>query len=82
MWRTPSFADSAADVRVPRVYAAFLRNTVTPDCDIGHIIMEYIDAPDCGGEGDDQLVAKAVQKLISVKGPNAAPGPVGGGPVQ
>jgi len=73
-------ANSAADVRVPRVYAAFSRTGPDWDWDIGYIIMEYIDAPDCGEE-DYKLAAKAVQKLISIKGPNAAPGPVGGGPV-
>lgn len=40
--------------------------------------MEYIDAPDCD-EGDGQLVARAVQTLIGVPGPNSTPGPVGGG---
>jgi hypothetical protein len=71
-------ANSAADVRVLRVYAAFSRTG--PDWDIGYIIMEYIDAPDCG-EDEYKLAAKAVQKLISIKGPTAAPGPGGGGPV-
>jgi hypothetical protein len=71
-------ANSAADMRVPRVYAAFSRTG--PDWDIGYIIMEYIDAPDCGEE-DYKLAAKAVRKLISIKGPTAAPGPVGEGPV-
>jgi hypothetical protein len=47
-------ANSAADVRVPRVYAAFSRTG--PDWDIGYIIMEYIDAPDCGEE-DYKLAA-------------------------
>ena len=48
------------------------------DCRIGYIFMEYIDAPDCA-EGDDQLVARAVQTLIGVPGSNSTPGPVGGG---
>ena len=52
----------------------------TPDCPIGHIVMEYVDAPDCD-TNDVQLVARAVQKLISIRGPTAAPGPVGGGPI-
>jgi hypothetical protein len=42
--------------------------------------MQHIDAPDCD-EGDDQLVATAVQTLISVKGPSSAPRPCGGGRV-
>lgn len=39
------------------------------------------DAPDCGTRRDVQLVASAVQTLISVQGPNDIPGHVGGGPV-
>jgi hypothetical protein len=66
----------AASLRVPRVYMAFSRDN--PGYPIGYIVMEYIDAPDCD-EGDDQLVAKAM--LISITGPNSAPGPVGGGRV-
>jgi len=57
----------------PPVYAAFSRDT--SDFAIGYIIMQYIDAPDCGA-GDHQLVARV---LISVKGPSSAPGPIGGG---
>jgi hypothetical protein len=67
----------AAGVRVPRVYMAFLDNPSNP---IGYIIMEYIDAPDCD-KGDHQLVARAVQALISIQGPNSVPGPIGGGRV-
>jgi hypothetical protein len=75
-------ANSADGMRVPRVYAAFSRDTSDSGCRwaIGYIVMQYIDAPDCG-EGDHQLVARAVQTLISIKGPSSAPGPVGGGPV-
>jgi hypothetical protein len=56
--------NSAAGVRVPWVYAAFSRDN--SDCVIGYIIMQYIDAPDCG-KGDHQLVARAVQTLITSK---------------
>ena len=45
-----------------------------------YIVMEYIDAPDCG-ERDHQLVAGAVQTLIDIKGPSSATGPVSGGPI-
>jgi hypothetical protein len=41
-------ANSAAGVRVPRVYAAFSRDSSY--CVIGYIVMQYIDAPDCGRE--------------------------------
>jgi hypothetical protein len=70
-------ANSVVDVRVPRVYAAFPTRKRSL-WDFGYIIMEYIDAPDCGEE-DYRLAAKAVQKLISIKGPNDVPGPIGGG---
>ncbi|TFK68005.1 hypothetical protein BDN72DRAFT_821843 [Pluteus cervinus] len=46
---------------------------------VGHIIMEYVDAPDCQ-ESDVKLIAKAIERLIHVPAPiSAAPGPVGGG---
>jgi hypothetical protein len=71
-----------AAVRVPRVYDAFSR-TITAfsiQWNIGYIAMEYIDAPDCT-KRDVELVARAIQTLISIKGPISAPGPVGRGPV-
>jgi hypothetical protein len=71
-------ANPAAGVWAPRVYDAFL--SANPGCPIGYIVMEHIDAPDCD-EGDERLVAGAVQALISVPGPNLAPGPIGGGRV-
>ncbi|KIO23191.1 hypothetical protein M407DRAFT_78393 [Tulasnella calospora MUT 4182] len=69
-------ANPAAGVQVPRVYMAF--SIDNPTYPIGYIVMEHIDAPDCD-EKDYELVAKAVQTLISVPGPNLVPGPVGGG---
>jgi hypothetical protein len=78
-WVSKVIHDNPTDgVRVPRVYKAFVLDT--PDCPIGHIVMEYIDAPDCGAN-DIQLVAQVIQKLISLRGPIPAPGPVGGGPI-
>lgn len=71
-------ANPEATVRVPRVYDAFSIATTT--WPIGFIVMEYIDAPYCTRK-DVKLVAPAVQTLISVRGPNSAPGHVGGGPV-
>ena len=71
-------AKPEANVRVPRVYDAFSStHTAFP---IGYIVMEYIDAPDCT-KRDVKLVAQAVQTLISIRGPNSEPGPVGGGPI-
>ncbi len=42
--------------------------------------MEYIDGSICD-DSDVELVAAAVQSLISIQGPTTAPGPVGGGPI-
>ncbi|KAJ7494469.1 hypothetical protein B0H11DRAFT_2004765 [Mycena galericulata] len=42
--------------------------------------MEYVNALDCTKESIE-LVARAVQTLISVRGPSSAPGHVGGGSV-
>ncbi|KAG8975208.1 hypothetical protein FRB90_009581, partial [Tulasnella sp. 427] len=65
-------------LRAPRVYDTFSIDTRTRP--VGYIIMEYIDAPHCTNK-DVDLVAQAVQTLISIKGPTSAPGPIGGGPV-
>ena len=65
-------------VRVPRVHAYFSRPSTA--FVYGYIVMEYVDAPDCTVE-DFKSVAQAVQALISVRGPNSAPGHVGGGPL-
>ena len=62
--------------RVPWVYEAF--EVPLARVSIGHIIMEYIDAPDCDAN-DSGLAANAIQTLIGVKAQDAAPGPVGGG---
>ncbi len=70
-------AEPAAPVRVPRVYDAWVIRTRYST--IGHIVMEYIIAPDCE-ESDVESVAEAVQWLIGVPAPNSVPGPVGGGP--
>jgi len=44
---------------------AFTDASDNPDCTIGYIVMQYIDAVDCN-TGDVELVAAAVQTLISV----------------
>ncbi|KAG8922933.1 hypothetical protein FRC01_013435, partial [Tulasnella sp. 417] len=72
-------ANPEASMRAPRVHMAF--SVDTPDCSIGYIVMEYIDALDCD-ESDFLLVATAVQTLIGLQGPNLAPGPIGGGPIM
>lgn len=63
-----------AAVRVPSVYLAFRSGSY------GYIVMEYIDGSRCD-DSDAELVAAAVQSLIAIQGPTAAPGPVGGGPI-
>ncbi|KDQ12843.1 hypothetical protein BOTBODRAFT_175989 [Botryobasidium botryosum FD-172 SS1] len=66
-------AEPETDVTVPRVYVAFMSTR-----GIGYIVMEFIDAPDCTSR-DVKLVAQAIKKLISIRGPSLAPGHVGGG---
>ncbi|KIM36327.1 hypothetical protein M413DRAFT_31747 [Hebeloma cylindrosporum] len=76
-------AMSVNNLRVPRLYAFFSSTPTTDrvyDWVIGHIVMEYFDAPDCTEE-DVNPVAEAVQTLISIRGPSSAPGHIGGGPV-
>jgi hypothetical protein len=63
-------------VQVPRVFEAF--QWEHPACTIGCIVMEYVDGSDCkAGDVDD--VAKAVQTLTSICGPDLTPGHIGGG---
>jgi hypothetical protein len=63
-----------AAVRIPKVYHAFEHGH------FGYIVMEYIDGSLCD-DSDVLQVAAAVECLIRVIGPTAAPGPVGGGPI-
>ena len=70
--------DPEATVRVPRIFDAFMARHLALFT-IGHIVMEYIHAPDCQ-KSDVELVAKAVERLIRVPAPiSAALGPVSGG---
>ena len=71
--------DPRLNVRVPTVYEAF--EIPFSGVSIGHIIMEYIDAPHCD-ENDTELAANAVQTLIGLKAQDAVPGPVGGGLIR
>jgi len=63
-------ANSATGMRIPRVYVAFSRDN--SDCVIGYIFMQYIDTPDFG-EGDDKLVARAVQTVTLITSKVQAP---------
>ncbi|TRM64601.1 hypothetical protein BD626DRAFT_492381 [Schizophyllum amplum] len=69
--RTPDFAL----VKAPRVFDAF--QWEHPAFTLGCIVMEYVDGSDCGPVDVDD-VAKAVQRLIDIRGPDLAPGHIGG----
>ncbi|RXW16962.1 hypothetical protein EST38_g8894 [Candolleomyces aberdarensis] len=71
-------ANPAQGVRAPRVFDAFLSPHPKLPRNIGYIVMEYIDLPDCD-ENDFKLVARAMNCLIELESPSSAPGPVGGG---
>lgn len=63
---------------------AFFSSTATSgrfSLAVGHIVMEYIDAPDCAEE-DVAIVVHDMQALIGIRGPSSesAPGHVGGDP--
>jgi hypothetical protein len=70
-------ANSADGMRVPRVYAAFSRDTSDSGCRwaIGYIVMQYIDAPDCGeGETTSWLQGLCSRSLASkVRAPHLDP---------
>ncbi|KAI0274191.1 hypothetical protein BGY98DRAFT_936048 [Russula aff. rugulosa BPL654] len=57
---------SSLQTNVPRVYAAFLRED-TSVWTIGYIVMQYIDAPDCG-ERDHQGLEKRVERVLYRRG--------------
>ena len=69
------YGKADAAVRVPCVYIAFESNGW------GYIVMEYIDGSTCD-DSDAALIATAVESLITVRGPTAVPGHVGGGPIR
>jgi hypothetical protein len=71
--------DPRLNLRVPWVYEAF--EISFAGLLIGHIIMEYIEAPDCDAN-DSGLAANAIQTLIGLKAGDAVPGPVGGGLIK
>jgi hypothetical protein len=71
-------ADSTTSVQAPHVFDAWV--TPNPHFNVGFIVMEHINLPDCD-HGDSKLVAAAVQRLHGVEAPGLAPGPVGGGPI-
>jgi len=62
----------AAPVRVPSVYLTFESDGW------GFIVMEFIDGATCDDK-DSGAVAIALQFLVSIEGPDSAPGPIGGG---
>jgi len=69
-WSAKALHDAGvSDVQVPRVFHAFTADYFGTS--IGYIAMEYIDGVDCDSN-DVELVAKAVQTLISLQGPPTA----------
>ena len=66
--------DDAA-VKAPRVYLAFNHNQ------FGYIVMEFIEGQVCE-KSDAQLIAAALESLVSIKSPFSQPGPVGGGCIK
>ena len=77
-WTAKALRDAGvSDVQAPRVFHAFTADY--HGCPIGYIAMEYIGGIDCDSN-DAELVAKAVQALISLQAsPTATLGHVGGG---
>lgn len=69
-------AQPDATVKAPNVYMTFM--SPNPFFPIQYIIMEYIDASDCGPK-DYKLVAQAVNTLIRIKAPSSTPGHIGSG---
>lgn len=66
-----------ASVKAPHVFAVFtsFHHPIWP---IGHIVMEYIDAPDCTVSDHEQVVG-AVDMIIHIEAPSDVPGHYGGG---
>ena len=62
-------------LRVPRVFHAFTRESSA--CTIGYIAMQFIDGVDCDSD-DVDIVARAVQTLISLRAPDSTLGHIGG----
>ena len=77
-WTAKVLRDAgASDVQASRVFHAFTADYY--GCSIGYIAMEYIEGIDCDSN-DVELVAKAVQALISLQAPPTATlGHIGGG---
>ena len=74
-WTTKALDDiPGSDLRVPRVFHAFTRNTSA--WSIGYIAMQFIDGADCDSD-DVEIVAKAVQTLISLRAPSSTLGHIG-----
>ncbi|KAJ7608669.1 hypothetical protein FB45DRAFT_805854 [Roridomyces roridus] len=67
-------------VQVPRVFDAFEWQD-GPGSIVGCIVMEYVEGNDCQCTRDANDVAPAVQRLISIRGPDITPGHLGGGDI-
>lgn len=77
-WTARALVDAGApDLQVPRVFDAF--TTDYHGCSLGFIAMEFVAGVDCD-LNDVELVAKAVERLISLRAPqDATLGHLGGG---
>ncbi|KAI5984658.1 hypothetical protein EDD15DRAFT_2390407 [Pisolithus albus] len=77
-WTAKALRDAGVtDLQAPRVFHAFSAEYY--GCSIGYIAMEFIEGIDCDSN-DVELVAKAVQTLISLEAPPTATlGHIGGG---
>ena len=69
-------ADEVVVVRIPQVYYAFRHGLGHGR--IGYIVMEYVGYADCD-ENDFDAIVRAVERLLRIPNPTAAPGPIGGG---
>jgi len=77
-------ADPTTFVHIPRVFDAWI-TALKSKTNVGHIVMEYIDLPNCEvNRADSQRVAEAVQRMHAIKAPigGSAPSPVGGGSIK
>ncbi|KAG8978252.1 hypothetical protein FRB90_008533 [Tulasnella sp. 427] len=77
-WTSKALSDAgASDLHVPRVFDAYTIDYYGSP--FGFIAMEYVEGVDCDSN-DVELVAKAVERLISLQAPpDATLGHVGGG---
>jgi hypothetical protein len=62
-------------LKAPRVFHAFTRKLSA--CSIGYIVMQFMDGKNCDSSHVD-AVARVVQVLIGLRGPDSTLGHIGG----